>query len=356
MPSFAVWEKISLDLESCRESALAWAKCGRTALKFALNLPLAKLLPSVEISSGEAIRAMVRALEDAGISAALTSEHPAPSAEWLHNDPAAHDCVDPLTALAFVAASSTKLQVFTNILVLPYRNPFLTAKAAATLQMLSDNRLILGVGTGYQKEEFDALGVSYRERGALTDEALETIRLAWKGGAVVKQGRYFNAVGNEPRPIPSPPPPIWVGGGSDKAVERAARYGDGWVPYFSVPTNDPVVKKSAVVSMNHFGEKVRRLRELREEMGKTGPFDLAVAPPFRPKEASSSNAQRFREEVQELELHGVNWIWTSLPGPNLEAYVDIVQWFGEDIVGGYQGQGRAWKAGPASTGQTFREP
>jgi alkanesulfonate monooxygenase SsuD/methylene tetrahydromethanopterin reductase-like flavin-dependent oxidoreductase (luciferase family) len=169
----------------------------------------------------------------------------------------------------------------------------------------------------------------------VTDEALETIRLAWQGGAVVKQGRHFNAVGNEPRPIPTPPPPIWIGGGSDRAIERAARWGDGWVPYFTVPTNDPVVRRSAVVSMDHFGEKAARLRAMREEMGRTGPFDFAVAPPFRPQEASQANAQRFLDEVHELAGHGVNWIWTSVPARSLESYLEIVRWLGEDVIGAY---------------------
>ncbi|MCB2074021.1 MAG: TIGR03619 family F420-dependent LLM class oxidoreductase [Novosphingobium sp.] len=304
-------------------------------MQFALNIPLAKLVQEVDMPKGELVATMARALEDAGFSACLTSEHPAPSAEWLHNDPAAHDCVDPLTALAFVAGSTSRLKLFTNVLVLPYRNPFLTAKAAATLQIMSDNRLLLGVGIGYMQEEFDALGVSHRERGALTDEALEVIRLAWAGGSVEKRGRHFNAVGNEPRPIPGSPPPIWVGGGSDKALERAARWGDGWVPYFTVPTNDPVVRRSAVVDMDHFGEKLARLHDLRGEMGKTGPFDLSVAPPFRPQEASSANARRFLEEVDELAGHGVNWIWTSVPARTLESYLDIVRWFGEEVIAAY---------------------
>ena len=304
-------------------------------MKFALNIPLAKLVQEVDMPRGELVSKMARALEDAGLSACLTSEHPAPSAEWLRNDPAAHDCVDPLTALAVVAGSTSKLKLFTNVMVLPFRNPFLTAKAAATLQILSDNRLLLGVGVGYMKEEFDALGVNHRERGALMDEALEVIRMAWAGGAVEKRGMHFTAIGNEPRPVPNPPPPIWVGGGSDRAIERAARHGDGWVPYFTMPTNDPVVRSSAVVDMNHFGEKVTKLRELREEMGKAGPFDLAVAPPFRPQEPSRANAERFLEEVGELANRGVNWTWTSVPARSLEDYLDMVSWFGEDIVSAY---------------------
>jgi probable F420-dependent oxidoreductase len=301
-------------------------------MQFAINIPLAKVLPAPAMGSMTAIRLMTRTLEEAGLAAALTSEHPAPSAQWLRTDPAAHDSVDPLTALAMVAASCDRLKVFTNILVLPYRNPFLTAKAAATLQILSDSRLILGVGVGYQREEFEALGVDYAERGRLTDEALETIALAWRGGEVIKKGLHFAAPGNEPRPIPLPPPPIWIGGGSDAALRRAARYGDGWAPYFTVPTNDPEVMKSAVVSLDHFSEKARRLKELRDEFGRTGPFDLAVAPPFRPKEATRSAADRFIEEVERLIEDGANWIWTSLPAPSMEGYLDFVRWFGEDIV------------------------
>lgn len=304
-------------------------------LKFAVNVPLAKFVPGRDRSNAEMVRTIARTLERLGIDGALMSEHPAPSSQWLRNDPAAHDCLDPFTALACLAASSERLKVFSNLVVLPYRNPFLTAKAAATLQILSDNRLILGVGVGYLKDEFDALGVPFSERGALTDEALETIRLAWSGEPVVKQGRHFDARGIESRPVPNPPPPIWVGGGSDKAVERAARWGDGWVPYFSVPTNDPVVRKSAVVSMAHFGEKAARLASLREEQGRTGHFDIAVAPPFRPKEASEANARRFLDEVHQLVEYGATWIWTSLAAASFEAYLDIVTWFGEDIVACY---------------------
>jgi probable F420-dependent oxidoreductase len=301
-------------------------------MKFAFNLPLAKFLPDREVASAELVRMMTQALEDAGFSAALMSEHPAPSADWLRNDPTAHDSLDPLTALSFVAGASRKLQVFTNILVLPYRNPFLSAKAAATLQILSDNRLILGVGTGYQREEFAALGVPFAERGALTDEAIETMRLAWQGGAVVRKGLHFDAPGNEPRPLPAVVPPIWVGGGSDRAVKRAASLGDGWAPYFSVPTSDQTVRRSAVVSAEHFSEKVAMLTLLREQCGRSGPFDVAVAPPFRPGEPTSENAQRFLEQARDLETRGATWIWTSLPVASPEAYCDLVAWFGQEII------------------------
>jgi hypothetical protein len=87
--------------------------------------------------------------------------------------------------------------------------------------------------------------------------------------------------------------------------------------------------------MEHFGEKAARLRERRAELGRTGPFDLAVAPPFRPQAASRVNAERFLDEVHELARHGVDWIWTSVPARSLEAYLDIVQWLGEEVIGVY---------------------
>jgi probable F420-dependent oxidoreductase len=303
---------------------------------FAFNMPLARFASPSGSGNRDLVQTLARALEVAGFSAALMSEHPAPSARWLREDPAAHDSLDPLTALAFVAGCTRDLKVFTNIVVLPYRNPFLTAKAAASLQILSDNRLLLGVGAGYMKEEFAALGVAHRERGTLTDEALETIRKVWAGGPVAQHGLHFEADDIEARPVPASPPPIWIGGGSDRAVERAARWGDGWVPYFSVPTADPIVRRSAVTSMEHFGEKVGRLRELREMGEKHRPFDLVVSPPSRPADATRSNAQQFLEEVDALKSLGATWIWTSLPAANVETYLERVQWFGEEIIGGYR--------------------
>jgi probable F420-dependent oxidoreductase len=305
-------------------------------MKFGVALPLGRVDPRGEFQSSQAVREIALAVERAGVTGACVSEHPAPDADWLHNDPAAHDALEPLTALAFVAAATQRLIVFTNVLVLPYRNPFLTAKTAATLQVLSDYRLILGVGVGYQKAEFEALGAAFNQRGALTDEALETIELAWRGGRVVKQGRGFNAVGNEPRPVPSPPPPIWIGGASDKAVERAARWGNGWVPHFGVPTNDAVVMQSSMVSMDQFTAKLDRLREAREKLGRSGPFDVAVGAPVRPKTITPSDAEGFIEKARELQARGANWVWTTLPAPSRAGFLESVAWFSSEVIARYE--------------------
>jgi probable F420-dependent oxidoreductase len=301
-------------------------------MKFATAIPISRISPKGEFQSGEAVRQFAVAVERAGLTAASVSEHPAPSADWLHNDPTGHDSLDPFVALGFVTAATTHLKVVTNVVVLPYRNPFLTAKAAATLQVLSDGRLILGVGVGYQKAEFEALGVPFEQRGALTDEALETIRMAWKGGSVVKRGRFFNAPGNEPRPVPEPSPPIWVGGASDKALQRAARWGDGWAPYFSTHASGLDAQHASMESMEQFVEKLARVRQLREQYGLSGDFDIAVGSPFRPKGTTRAEADQFIETGRKLQANGATWIWLPLSAPSRAAYLEKVAWFGEDII------------------------
>jgi probable F420-dependent oxidoreductase len=298
-------------------------------VKFTVPIPLGEIAPG-EFQSKAAIAEMVQALEKAGVGACFVTDHPAPSAEWLHAH--GHDALDPFTALAFVAAVSTTLMLQTNIVVLPYRNPFITAKAAATLQVLSEGRLILGVGGGYQKAEFDALGVDFHKRGALFDEGLEVMRAAWSGGAVVKQGGNFNAVGNEPRPAPSPQPLVWIGGGSDKAIERAARWGDGWCPFFSAPTQSQINRDSAIQSVEQLGEKIAKLHELRVSLGKTAPFDVSIGPKVRIKEHNRSEADRFLEGAHELRKVGVTWIGAGIDHPSRAAYIDNLAWFGEEVI------------------------
>ena len=122
-------------------------------MKFTMAIPLGDITPG-EFQTPQAVQEMSVALESAGLDACYVTDHPAPDAEWLQQG-MGHDALDPFTAFGFIAASTTKLMMHTNILVMAYRNPFLTAKAAATLQVLSAGRLILGAGAGYQKVEFE---------------------------------------------------------------------------------------------------------------------------------------------------------------------------------------------------------
>jgi len=309
--------------------------CSRDAkVKFTVHIPLGEIAPG-EFQTFPAIQEMAGALEAAGVDACYVTDHPAPSAEWLHAS--GHDALDPFTGLAFVAAASSKLLLHTNILVMAYRNPFLTAKSAATLQVLSGGRLILGVGAGYQKVEFEALGVDFHKRGALFDEALEVIQLAWAGGIVVKQGRYFNAVGNEPRPALDNPPPIWIGGGSGKAIERAARWGDGWCPFFAAPQMTAANRESGIHSVEQLGEKIAELQQMRAAMGRTAPFDITIGPRMRLKFGVRESAERYLEALSGMAEAGVTWSMVDPPHSSRQAYIENVQWFGEEIVAKLRG-------------------
>jgi len=138
--------------------------------------------------------------------------------------------LDPLTVLTFVAGVTGRIALGTNVLVLPYRHPLILANEAASLDVLSGGRFVLGVGVGWNEEEFSALGTSIRERGRRTDEALEAMKRLWAGGPAAYEGRYYSFAGATLGTSPETEggPPILVGGYSDAALRRALRFGKKW--------------------------------------------------------------------------------------------------------------------------------
>jgi probable F420-dependent oxidoreductase len=135
---------------------------------------------------------------------------------------------DPLVMAAAIAARTSTLTLLTAVLVLPMRHPLLVAKTAATVARLAGGRFALGVGAGWQRGEFEALGVDFGARGARMDDAMDAVRAAWTPGVVEHGGPLyrFGPLRMEPKP---PPVPILVGGESDAALRRAVTRGDGWV-------------------------------------------------------------------------------------------------------------------------------
>jgi len=304
-------------------------------MKFTMSLPIGDITPG-EFQTLDGIREMSVALEAAGVDACYVTDHPAPDANWLRQG-MGHDALDPFTAFAFVAAATTRLRMHTNILVMAYRNPFLTAKSAATLQVLSGGRLILGVGAGYQKVEFEALGVDFHKRGKLFDEALEVIRLTWAGGPVSYQGMNFTANGNEPRPLPDPAPPIWIGGGSDKAVERAARWGDGWCPFFAAPTMSKLNQDTGIHTVEQLAGKIASLHQMRASLNRTGPFDVAIGARAKLDYKTRESAEQYIQAVQDIADAGVTWAMIEPPHPTRQAYLENVAWFGEEVIARLRG-------------------
>lgn len=142
--------------------------------------------------------------------------------------------LDSFTCLAYLAGCTQTITLGISVLVLPYRHPLYWARVAASIERLAGGRLTLGVGVGWMEEEFAALGVPFKQRGAMTDEQLQILDLLWTREHTSFHGQHysFDDVAFYPKPIQQPRMPLWVGGEGAAAQRRAGRYGDAWFPYF----------------------------------------------------------------------------------------------------------------------------
>lgn len=301
-------------------------------MRFSMQLPAMVIEPAGEFQTIEAVREIVSTMEACGVDACWVTDHPAPAADWLR-DARGHDAIDPFVALSLAAAYTSSLRLHVNLLVLPYRNPFLTAKSVASLEVMSGSRMILGVGSGYLEGEFSALGVDFRKRGALTDEALETMMLAWSGNDVVKKGLAFDAKGNLARPFPERTPTIWVGGVADKSLERVVKWGTGWLPIFGPEDKGEFRKAQKTLrTIDDLRSRVAQLKEMLEAAGRTDPVDVCVNLPMALKDLSSSEAERAVQAVNECREAGATWVFAGLPHPSRRALLENLAWFSEEVI------------------------
>jgi probable F420-dependent oxidoreductase len=148
------------------------------------------------------------------------------------------DCLEQLTAMAYVAAVTSKIRLLTSVMVVPHRNPVHTARILETIDTLSNGRLTVGCGVGWLEEEFDAIGTPpFKERGKVTDEYLQVFKELWTKDKPEFSGDYatFSDISFLPKPVQKPHPPLWIGGESGPALRRTARYGDAWYPIGANP-------------------------------------------------------------------------------------------------------------------------
>jgi probable F420-dependent oxidoreductase len=144
--------------------------------------------------------------------------------------PAEADWLDPVIALSFAAAATSRIRLATGVLLLPEHNPVIVAKQAASLDRLSGGRLTLGVGVGWSREEFEALGVPFERRAARTAEYVAVMRTLWRADVASFDGQFvaFDSIRVNPKPVAGQAIPVMVGGNSDAALRRVAAWGDGW--------------------------------------------------------------------------------------------------------------------------------
>ncbi len=214
---------------------------------------------------------VARAAEAAGFESLWGGEHvvlPDPQAPPSPLAPGDR-IVDPVVALTFLAAHTSRVRLGTGIIILPQRNPLVLAKELATLDVFSNGRLIFGVGVGYLEPEFRALGAPFEDRGRVTDEHLAAIRSIWTQPQPAFQGHFaaFERVQAHPQPVQKPTPPIVIGGHSPAAFRRAVEQGHGWYGF----ALDLAAATTCVDALREAGRRYARPAELP-------PLEISVTP------------------------------------------------------------------------------
>jgi probable F420-dependent oxidoreductase len=220
----------------------------------------------------EAILRLARTAEDAGFESLWTGEHVVVVDPQVPPSPVPPETpmVDTIATLAFAAAVTERIKLGSGIILLAQRNPVVLAKELAGIDVLSNGRLLFGIGVGYVKQEFDVIGVPYEERGARVSEHIEAIRALWTQDKPEFEGQFtqISGVQSNPRPIQQPHPPFVIGGMSPPAFRRAVAQGDEWYGFFQ----DLDATANCIKGLREAAKRVERPASL-------GELDISITPP-----------------------------------------------------------------------------
>jgi probable F420-dependent oxidoreductase len=309
-------------------------------MRFGLYLPTRGPL-----ANRAAIAAMARAGEAAGFHSAMIADHIVFPVETRSTYPytvsGAHpshgDALEQLSLLNFVAAITERLRLVTSVLILPYRNPVLTAKMLATADVLSEGRVTVGVGVGWLEEEFAALHApAFDRRGAVSDEYLDIMLKLWTRSPVSHEGEFysFDAIHCEPPPVQTPHPPIWVGGHSRAALRRTAKYGNGWHPVGAIAAV-PLPPAEMVL-------KLAELKRLTEAQGrdfaalivsyKAPLYDAALAGPDGARRPFSGSAEQVASDIRGFAAIGVHELIFDFRADTLPDSLGRIERFAEHVM------------------------
>ncbi len=250
------------------------------------------------------------------------------------------DFLEPLALMAHLAAITKKARILTSVLVVPYRDPILTAKLVSTMDVLSGGRITLGCGAGWMEEEFVAVNAPpFKERGKVTDEYIAAFRELWSAENPSFKGEYteFSDIFFAPKPVQKPHPPIWIGGESMPAIRRTARLGDAWYPIGCNPHHplDTIAKYSAGLDkLKAEAEKIDRdpasidLAFWAVWYGGDTPTMLESGE----RMVLTGNAQDIAGDIKAFEELGVRHILFNFLGANLQESLDNMEGFAADVM------------------------
>lgn len=277
-------------------------------------------------------------VERLGFDAVYVTDHPFPHPDYEAHG--GHHSLDPFVALTAAACATSTLLLQTLVLVMPYRDPFITAKAAATVDLVSGGRLMLGLGSGYQEQELAAFGVAAEGRLELTARRLELMTLAWSGEPVHIEQPDLHIAGNVmlPRPVQLPHPPLWIGGNSRAAIRLAVDAGQGWVPFINPAAGKSARRTSQLDSLDALAGRIEYLREYASARGRSEPVEIAFSLPLRDSAAGKPlSASEIVDTVGNLGALGVSWVRMRpdhymQPASGCPGYLDQIEKIGADLL------------------------
>lgn len=302
-------------------------------MKFNVEYPLGSPGADPGFATAKTLKRYAVAAEAAGFSAIAFTDHPAPSHKWLSSG--GHETFDPLVACGAVALATDAIRVMTNLLVLPYRNPFVVAKAAATVDIVSDGRLTLALGGGYLRSEYAALGVDFERRNEIFDESFDLLPTLWSTDDVAYEGNGFVATGQtlRPRPVQKPGIPLWIGGNSALAKRRVVRGAQGWTPLIGSPEMAKTTRTPAYSTIPELRAGIEDLRRRLDEAGRGDEHvDIQVASNSARTGVDAKSPAEYVDYLGELAEIGVTQTIIAPPDDDVAKSIDLLAFYGETFI------------------------
>ena len=277
-----------------------------------------------QLSTPESLGAIAKAGEQLGFDALLKSDHilvprniasPYPYTEGgEYPGSPLGESMEQITVLAYIAGQTSKIRLVTSVMIVPNRNPLIAAKSLATLDVLSGGRLVIGMGVGWMKEEFQTLGLPpFEERGAVTDEYIRAFKVLWTEDNPSFHGKYvsFENIHFLPKPVQKPHPPIWVGGESRPAMRRTAEFANGWCPLGSnraFPMSTAGELKAGLERLAQYARRFGRDPSDIETVYRTHQFELTRGPAGSGRMAFVGDAPQIAGDIRGFQDAGVGSI------------------------------------------------